>query len=273
MPDGLDDETFTALFAEHGNVLSTKLLADKWYGFVNFSTPEEATHIIETLNGAEYEGRTLQVRPHGKGGGSAGGKGDGGKAGKAAKASKAVSDGGYDVASFLAVNGFGKAAGKAASAVASERSVPYKAWSSAPPQTVQPPAWGAWKGGGKAAQEVVELAAPELQGACAASQDGFIPGRSPDYSKGEDASNLYIKGLPADADELYLYKIFAPFGCVLTTFVKETALGVIGFVTFMRDGEAEYAIQRMNGAYTTQGTQLNVSLQIKKKGAGKGKGW
>merc|ERR1712194_82942 len=150
----------------------------------------------------------------------------------------------------------------------SERWAPYEA-------PAKKGATGAWKGGGKAVQEAVEVAAPELQGACCASQDNLIPGRSPDYSKGEDSSNLYIKGLPEGADELYLYKIFAPFGCVLTTFVNETASGIIGFVTYMRDGEAEYAIQRMNGAVQADGQQLNVSLQIKKKAGGKekGKGW
>jgi RNA recognition motif-containing protein len=63
----VNDESLRALFAEVGNVESAKVISDfgtgrsKGFGFVEMSTPEEATTAISKLNGAVHEGRTIIV--------------------------------------------------------------------------------------------------------------------------------------------------------------------------------------------------------------------
>jgi RNA recognition motif-containing protein len=73
-------------FAPHGTVAETKLITDqttgqsRGFGFVTMSTPEEANHAIEALNGKSIDGQAITVsvaRPReGKpsGGGSRGNK-------------------------------------------------------------------------------------------------------------------------------------------------------------------------------------------------------
>jgi len=54
-------------FAAHGVVESARVITDKFtghsrgFGFVEMSTPEEATKAIGALNGTQLEGRTLTV--------------------------------------------------------------------------------------------------------------------------------------------------------------------------------------------------------------------
>merc|ERR1712228_435966 len=104
-------------------------------------------------------------------------------------------------------------------------------------------------------------------GARCHSQLQILDGKSSLFSTGEPASNLYISGLPPTADELYLYKAFAPFGGVLSTFAKDDKYqNRIGFVTFAGDMEAQHAIDIMHGQATTEGTQISVKVQQQRKG-------
>jgi RNA recognition motif-containing protein len=81
-----------SLFSEVGKCESVSVVTDRdtgrsrGFGFVEMSTPEEARKAIETLNGRELGGRTLNVseareRSEG-GGGGGGGRGRGGFGGR-----------------------------------------------------------------------------------------------------------------------------------------------------------------------------------------------
>jgi RNA recognition motif-containing protein len=82
-----------SLFGEVGKCESVSVVTDRdtgrsrGFGFVEMSTPEEARKAIETLNGRELGGRTLNVseareRSEGGGGGGGGGRGRGGFGGR-----------------------------------------------------------------------------------------------------------------------------------------------------------------------------------------------
>ena len=78
------------LFAEFGDVVSAKLIADKFtgqskgFGFVEMSNNSEAQKAMEELNGRDVNGRSVtvnQARPRqdrSSGGGGGGGRGYGG---------------------------------------------------------------------------------------------------------------------------------------------------------------------------------------------------
>lgn len=61
------EETLTALFSECGNVRSVKLITDRetgrsrGFGFVEMSSKEETEKAIESLDGRDWNGRTLKV--------------------------------------------------------------------------------------------------------------------------------------------------------------------------------------------------------------------
>lgn len=88
------DQQLHELFAQHGSVISAKVISDRYtgqsrgFGFVEMATSEEAQKAIAALNGTQYEGRSLVVnearpqekreRPWGGGGGGGGGADRGG---------------------------------------------------------------------------------------------------------------------------------------------------------------------------------------------------
>ncbi len=67
LPFSTDEDALKQLFSQHGTVLSVRIITDAYYGrskgfgFVEMSSEEEATTVIETLNGSDLEGRTLRV--------------------------------------------------------------------------------------------------------------------------------------------------------------------------------------------------------------------
>jgi RNA recognition motif-containing protein len=78
------DDQLRELFAAHGTVESANVVTDRYtdqsrgFGFVEFSTQEEAESAVNALNGTEHFGRTLKVdmsRPRGdRSGGGGGGR-------------------------------------------------------------------------------------------------------------------------------------------------------------------------------------------------------
>jgi RNA recognition motif-containing protein len=63
----VNDQALADVFAEFGTVESARIVTDrdsgrsKGFGFVEMSTDSEAASAIEQLNGAELEGRTMNI--------------------------------------------------------------------------------------------------------------------------------------------------------------------------------------------------------------------
>jgi RNA recognition motif-containing protein len=93
---GTTKETLEKAFAEHGEVVSVNIITDrqtgrpKGFAFVEMSSAEEGEAAKAALNGADLDGRAINVdnareqeprRPGGFGGGGRGGYGGGGGGG------------------------------------------------------------------------------------------------------------------------------------------------------------------------------------------------
>lgn len=67
LPYSFTDSTLEELFAQSGEVASSKVIMDrdsgrsKGFGFVEMSSEEEADSAIEKFNGHEIDGRALKV--------------------------------------------------------------------------------------------------------------------------------------------------------------------------------------------------------------------
>merc|ERR1719352_675379 len=66
LDEGLDDETFTKEFAEHGQITSCKIMRDdkgqaKGFGFVCYTTAEEATRAVTEMNGKILASKPIYV--------------------------------------------------------------------------------------------------------------------------------------------------------------------------------------------------------------------
>lgn len=84
-----DESGLEAAFAEHGEVRSASIVRDRetgrsrGFGFVEMASDDQAESAIAAMNGAQLDGRTLNVnearprenRPGGGGGGGGGGRG------------------------------------------------------------------------------------------------------------------------------------------------------------------------------------------------------
>ena len=80
----LKDQDLSNLFASHGEVVSAKIVLDKFtnrskgFGFVEMANDDQAQAAITALNGSEVDGRNIVVnesRPKPEGGGTGGGGG------------------------------------------------------------------------------------------------------------------------------------------------------------------------------------------------------
>ena len=67
LPYSVNEQDLTEKFGAFGTVETATLITDrdtgrsKGFGFVEMSTPEEASAAIEAINGSEHDGRTLKV--------------------------------------------------------------------------------------------------------------------------------------------------------------------------------------------------------------------
>lgn len=79
----LKDQDLSNLFASHGEVVSAKIVLDKFtnrskgFGFVEMANDDQAQAAIAALNGSEVDGRNIVVnesrpKPEGSGGGGGG---------------------------------------------------------------------------------------------------------------------------------------------------------------------------------------------------------
>lgn len=79
---GTTEETLEELFSTYGEIVEVNIVRDResgrsrGFGFVQFSTEENAQKAMDALNGTEVEGRTIRVdfakerKPRKSGGGS-----------------------------------------------------------------------------------------------------------------------------------------------------------------------------------------------------------
>ena len=93
LPYSVTEGRLQELFSAHGTVESASVISDKFtgqsrgFGFVEMSSSSEAQSAIQSLNGTQFEGRSLTVneaKPMAKrdnfgGGGGRGGDRDGGR--------------------------------------------------------------------------------------------------------------------------------------------------------------------------------------------------
>ncbi len=64
---GVNDADLNQLFAEYGEIASSKVITDRetgrsrGFGFIEMNNEEEGHKAIEELNGAEYDGKVINV--------------------------------------------------------------------------------------------------------------------------------------------------------------------------------------------------------------------
>lgn len=75
--------------------------------------------------------------------------------------------------------------------------------------------------------------------------------------QGDAKTLLHVRGLPEDAGELHVYKIFSPFGAIES--VSLTSSGTRAFVKFRRAKEARSALRSLDGFVLPLGNALDVS--------------
>jgi len=67
LPEDVDEEKLKTMFASFGNIQSAVIMREddgkksKCFGFVNFSSPEEAQEAVNGMNDKEFDGKTLYV--------------------------------------------------------------------------------------------------------------------------------------------------------------------------------------------------------------------
>jgi RNA recognition motif-containing protein len=67
LPYSVTEERLQQHFAQHGSVLSARIITDKFtgrskgFGFVEMNSEEEAERAVAALNGTDFEGRNIVV--------------------------------------------------------------------------------------------------------------------------------------------------------------------------------------------------------------------
>jgi RNA recognition motif-containing protein len=67
LPYSVNDQTLEQLFADHGAVVSAKVITDKMsgrskgFGFVEMESEQQASTAMEKLNGQDLNGRRMNV--------------------------------------------------------------------------------------------------------------------------------------------------------------------------------------------------------------------
>eukprot|EP00930_Biecheleria_cincta_P089113 TRINITY_DN78377_c0_g1_i1.p1 TRINITY_DN78377_c0_g1~~TRINITY_DN78377_c0_g1_i1.p1 ORF type:complete len:353 (+),score=59.92 TRINITY_DN78377_c0_g1_i1:135-1061(+) len=283
----MDQNTFVQVFQQYGQIASAKLCPPKVpgarsSGLIRFQSQAEATWVVDTLHGniamgltdpivcnyANERGPSIAGITGIKGGAlpaiTAFGGCDGGKA-------KGKGAGNWGEIASLVAQMTGKGGGDSYDGGDSSRSQPYNS-----------------KGGGKALGKVGAKGCGKTDPLCDAvymtvKNAGLIgAGRPPPECE------LYVGNIPSDSHDLFLYRLFSPFGAIAHTGAKAminpdgTCKG-FAFVDFVDPGAAQTAVATLNGMTLPDGNNLIVCLKAESKqhyqktggargGGGKGKG-
>jgi len=242
LPAGISKEDCEAIFGGYGTVTSCRVNFPKPGGkasaLVRFSSVEEATWVVENLNGNLAEGLEEPIVARFAnapgGGGQSWGK-DGGKSwGK---------DGG---------KGWGKDSGKS---WGGNRAEPYSTGKGK----------GKGKDGGKGGGKSTAPASFQLLFSAVKKQgllgDGNVP----------NECQVYVKNLPSDTTDADLYKLFAPFGAIAPTGAKamlgpDGSCKGIGFIDYVDQTCAEAAILTLNNFALPDGSSIQVSTKAGRQG-------
>lgn len=100
------------------------------------------------------------------------------------------------------------------------------------------------------------------------SAQALIPGLKELIFTDEAQCRLYVKGLPLTCDDLYLYRVFAPFGAVQSVKAMVKGTYAVGFVKYATEADASNAIEKVHMLPLTDGITLQVSWKTE-KAAGK----
>lgn len=292
LPPDMDQDTFVQVFQQYGQIASAKLCPPKApgakaSGFIRFQSQAEATWVVDTLHGNIAMGLTDAIvcnyaaeRPAmvakggapamamgGFGGGCDGGKGKGG--GKWGKGGGKDGGGSWGELAGLVAQMTGKgSAGDSYDGGASLRSQPYDAAS---------------KGGGKAAGKMKGGCGKGGKSECDAVYMAVKNAGLIGTGKAPAECELYVGNIPQDSSDLFLFKLFSPFGAIAHTGAKamvnpDGSCKGFAFVDFVDPGAAQTAVATLNGMTLPDGRNLVVCLKADTKakgsggGGGKGKG-
>lgn len=249
-PVGTDEAKVKSIFGAYGNIKTCQMLSGQNGALIHFMSSEEASWIVENLNGNIAQGLTTPVscrfstpQDNGKGAAAAswgakserhepyGGKGGGWSGGK----------------ETTDVGGKGTVCGKWQPSFGGGKS-------------------GSWQGGGKdtGGKCSVQTLKKGLQYA------GVLPGGK--WSN--DENSLYVGGLPSDTTDLDMYEIFSCFGAIPTKGVRampaeDGNCKGFGFVNFLYPESATNAIKILNGTMLPDGTTLKVMPKGQPRNKGK----
>jgi len=246
LPANMTEETVHAIFAPYGTVVDCKVLvscgqSDDGTGqsaaIVRMGSINEANWLVENLNGNIPQGLSRPVMVSFKG---------------------QRPDGAphryqpYGAQPCGAGASVGYAAPSYGGAIDNYQGCAAPSYGSSMVYTAPDPAHGA------VMQRAIDVNGSARLGA---ANDHLIPGLSETIACAGTNSKLYVKSLPLNGDDLFLYRAFAPFGCVLSVKALPKEGYAIGFVQYATDVEAATAIAALNGKSLTDGTVLHVSVK------------
>lgn len=229
LPAGTTDEEMQTIFACYATVVSCKVLshANECSLLMRVGSVEMATWIVENLNGNIPQGLTSPVMVRYA-------DTPGSKAAKLQQQQGITMGGGKD-------GGFGKDKGKGKG-----KGGPY----------------GDVGGKGGAQFGNFDPSLPEeVSNAVECVLRNFGAGSKQRFAHGDDESNLYVKDLPGTADELYIYKVFSPFGGLDSISLKKGEGWAIAFVKYQSNEEAQAAITGLTNCLLPDGSMLKVSVK------------
>lgn len=250
LPVGFTEADVQRVLGAYGTMTQTKILwatpGSKVAALVRYATVDEATWIVQNLNGNIPQGLTEPVvvryaeTPESKAQKAAAYGPAQGAYGKGQAPAARVQP--YTPAAYSPKGAKG-AKGASMSYQTAGKGAWEEAWAA--------PAKG--KGKGKGSISIKML----YKGLC---ESEVFPGGSK-YSN--DENTLFVAGLPSDTQDVDLYKMFSPFGAIAPRGVRamlhpDGNCKGFGFVNFMDSTTSQSAITALNGAQIMDGSTLVV---------------